>query len=52
MIALGDIFFLGGGGVSPLSFYLSLSLSFSLLKKLKFKNNYSSVEKWVLFPPS
>lgn len=50
MIALGDI--LGGGGVSPLSFYLSLSLSFSLLKKLKFKNNYSSVEKWVLFPPS
>lgn len=25
MIALGDI--LGGGGVSPLSFYLSLSLS-------------------------
>lgn len=49
MIALGDIFF-WGGGVSPLSFYLSLS--FSLLKKLKFKNNYSSVEKWVLFPPS
>lgn len=51
MIALGDIW---GGGVSPLSFYLSLSLSlsFSLLKKLKFKNNYSSVEKWVLFPPS
>lgn len=49
MIALGDIL---GGGVSPLFFYLSLSLSFSLLKKLKFKNNYSSVEKWVLFPPS
>lgn len=51
MIALGDIF---GGGGSPLSLSicLSLSLSFSLLKKLKFKNNYSSVEKWVLFPPS
>lgn len=47
MIALGDIW---GGGLPSL--FLSVSLSFSLLKKLKFKNNYSSVEKWVLFPPS
>lgn len=50
MIAHDDI--LGGGGLPSLFLSVSLSLSFSLLKKLKFKNNYSSVEKWVLFPPS